>query len=260
MNYEQKYKETLERAKEWMAGKYGHYVSDTPQEIAEFIFPELKESEDERMRKSIIYALRNGGFYDNDKTDEAIAWLEKLSEQTDIANKEYWRGYRDGKQEILDKYAELEKQGEQKSIDAVEPRFHEGDFIKNNKANLICKVISVNSGSYCVKNIETSSGIELFNTEQNFHLWTIEDARDGDVLVSANNQPFIYNGKYTDSTIGAHIGISYDGKEVFIAEGYNWTANKDVKPATKEQCDLLFAKMKEAGYEWDANKKKLIKL
>ena len=43
-------------------------------------FPELKESEDEKMRKSIIYALRNGGFYDNDKTDEAIAWLEKQGE------------------------------------------------------------------------------------------------------------------------------------------------------------------------------------
>lgn len=30
-----------------------------------------------------------------------------------------------------------------------------------------------------------------------------------------------------------------------------------VTPATKEQRDLLFRKMKEAGYEWDAEKKEV---
>ena len=33
--------------------------------------------------------------------------------------------------------------------------------------------------------------------------------------------------------------------------------NNQLKPATKEQCDLLFQKMYEAGYEWDAEKKEL---
>lgn len=33
-----------------------------------------------------------------------------------------------------------------------------------------------------------------------------------------------------------------------------------VHPATKEQRDLLFQKMKEAGYEWDADKKELKKV
>lgn len=31
----------------------------------------------------------------------------------------------------------------------------------------------------------------------------------------------------------------------------------NTKPATKEQRDLLFAKIKEAGYEWGAEKKEL---
>ena len=31
-------------------------------------------------------------------------------------------------------------------------------------------------------------------------------------------------------------------------------------PATKEQCDLLFSKMKEAGYEWDDENKELKKI
>jgi hypothetical protein len=30
-------------------------------------------------------------------------------------------------------------------------------------------------------------------------------------------------------------------------------------PATKEQRDILFSKMKEAGYEWNAKKKELKK-
>jgi hypothetical protein len=35
---------------------------------------------------------------------------------------------------------------------------------------------------------------------------------------------------------------------------------KGVTPATTEQRDLLFQKMKEKGYEWDVKEKKLIKL
>ena len=35
-----------------------------------------------------------------------------------------------------------------------------------------------------------------------------------------------------------------------------WTSG-EIYPATKEQHDLLFSKMHEAGYEWDAEKKEL---
>lgn len=71
-NYEEKYKSALK----WMQSLYGGLHGATKEE-AEHYFPELKESWDEKMRESIIYALRNGGFYSSDKTDEAIAWLEK---------------------------------------------------------------------------------------------------------------------------------------------------------------------------------------
>ena len=39
-----------------------------------------------------------------------------------------------------------------------------------------------------------------------------------------------------------------------------WTFKGGIKPATKEQRDLLFHKMKEAGYEWDALNKELKKI
>lgn len=51
----------------------------------EFIFPELKESEDERIRKAIIEGLREmkSSFHtiSSIKIDDAIAWLEKQGEQ-----------------------------------------------------------------------------------------------------------------------------------------------------------------------------------
>jgi len=113
MNYENKYKEALKAAIAAHKDEDRHLKA-----TLERIFHELKESEDEKIRKRIISALVEW----NEKcsfpgdSDDMIAWLEKQNSNIDNANKEYWRGYREGKQEILDKYAELEKQGEQKSI------------------------------------------------------------------------------------------------------------------------------------------------
>jgi hypothetical protein len=41
------------------------------------------------------------------------------------------------------------------------------------------------------------------------------------------------------------------------AEYWGNTENNQLKPATRKQRDTLFAKMKEAGYQWDAEKKEL---
>lgn len=86
-------------------------IDDEDKKALETCIPELAESEDEKVRKEIISALKfanDGGVY-----DKHIAYLEK---QKDVS-KEYWRGYREGKQEILDKYAEIEKQKDQKSTE-----------------------------------------------------------------------------------------------------------------------------------------------
>ncbi len=40
----------------------------------------------------------------------------------------------------------------------------------------------------------------------------------------------------------------------------NWEEKTSVAPATKAERDLLFAKMREAGYEWDEKKKELNKI
>lgn len=73
------------------------------------------EDDDERIKNSLINLIKmssevGGLALHKWEADEMLAWLEKQGEQIDIANKEYWRGYREGKKEILDKYAEQSKQ------------------------------------------------------------------------------------------------------------------------------------------------------
>ena len=156
-----RYDEAIEKAKYYYGeGKTLEYASD----ITSYIFPELKESEDERIKKSLLdylHTLPNHFSHNGSLVIDWIAWLEKQGnnmnciydkelsellhivirwfindpnisysdrekvsikvlpyvellekqgEGIDYVNKEYWRGYREGKQEILDKYAELEKQ------------------------------------------------------------------------------------------------------------------------------------------------------
>ena len=54
---------------------------------------------------------------------------------------------------------------------------------------------------------------------------------------------------------GCYCGINTLG--IFQIGGKRHWTGKKVYPATKEQRDTLFAKMKELGYVWDSEKKEL---
>ena len=115
MNYEKKYKEIVGQIKK----AYLYAQTDSTKAVLEEIFPELAESNDEKIRKEILSFCKNrADNYPNDpkyaNIGNWISWLEKQDDKIDFANKEYWRGYREGKKEILDKYAEIEKQGQVK--------------------------------------------------------------------------------------------------------------------------------------------------
>ena len=102
-----------------------------------------------------------------------------------------------------------------------------------------------------------------FKDEDKIHLWTIQDAKDGDVLVTVNdgNRPFIYKGcldpNHPDSPV-AYCGIDADGYFCSGGGKFNhwWTVEK-VQPATKEQRDALMKAMTDAGYTFDFDKKEL---
>ena len=80
MDYEQKYNEALERAREYK--KHGYMMINA---ALDNIFPELAESKDERIRKAVIFYFKNykkqeecgiSTFY-GIPTDDILAWLEK---------------------------------------------------------------------------------------------------------------------------------------------------------------------------------------
>ena len=96
MNYEKKYKE----AQKWIESIYSE-LSHEQQMEAEAFFPELKENEDEKIRKRIIHAL-HGDVLDMEETTKAIAWLEKQGEPTDNDMVEALRTeYEKGRADVL---------------------------------------------------------------------------------------------------------------------------------------------------------------
>ena len=78
MDYEKKYNEALKRAKaaiDIAADK------DLVKGVATTIFPELRESEDERVIRTLYYLVRDHDWVNGATKGEALAWLEKQKER-----------------------------------------------------------------------------------------------------------------------------------------------------------------------------------
>ena len=107
------YDEAIERARKEYKN---HEAFKGFREMLVCIFPELKkESEDERIRKGLLYVIEHHPTLPTEETEEYIAWLEKQGQtftQKDVDDA-YLKGVCDTKQE-------LEKQGEQKPNDKIE--------------------------------------------------------------------------------------------------------------------------------------------
>lgn len=144
MDYEKKYKEALEKVKGLL--KDQEMALHAREKLAN-VFPELKESEDERIRKEFIAFIkkrdRSGCDYDYDKW---LAWLEKQGEQKPVISND---AIREGIAHFgitqyqidnwLKKYVDVEKQGEQKSAWSEEDEVELGeiiDFFENGTVKL----------------------------------------------------------------------------------------------------------------------------
>lgn len=427
-----RYDEAIETARKINSGDGVAAPSDWT--TCEVIFPELKESEDERIRKGLIqyfstFTLDTFAGLDPKKI---LAWLEKQGEidkiSYEIAEKEKrefvgdgfikcYAGFQDFKEgetywleylgnddynvrsdnllgktyhitpcqlyTIFKKQTWLEKQGEQKPTDKVEPKFkvgdeiktkneesliitridrwgywsedlficnfddadnwelveqkptdkiepkfHEGDIIKEKETGNLFYVNSIEDFGYtlhykncitkgCTTDFKYEDNYELveqkpnkvkpkfkvsdwvigratnneprhiseitdqyykstyggqygFSFEDEMHLWTIADAKDGDVLIDKSNGrecQFIFKEtKPSDIktdvlnplTVLGYCGIGGAG----FTKGSGWgdTANCIYYPATKEQRDTLMKAMADAGYTFDFEKKELKKI
>ena len=146
----------------------------------------------------------------------------------------------------------------QKPADKVEPKFKVDDWIV--KENIVYHIDKISGVYLTLSTIDGTALVYHKNVLNNYkiHLWDISDAKDGDVLATSTGA-FIYNGNNGGGSCpGSYCGINTLGNFKVGVE-HHWTG-KPVIPATKEQRDLLFTKMKEAGYEWDSKKKELKKI
>ena len=161
------------------------------------------------------------------------------------------------------------KKIKQKSVDKVEPpKFKDGDWIVFNERTLYIR--QVINGFYRTISKSGLTNIYDWDIDNVSRLWTINDAKDGDILFQdlMDGKTFIYNGINPDTAILYSFIISNDGKDVLpyhIGKPNtgigNIEENKNIiHPATKEQCDILFKKMHEAGYTFDFEKKELNKI
>ena len=222
MDYKKAYKQALEMAREIHRNEYGKRFD------MERLFPELKESEDERIRKDLIAIFKGEIPYTSEEDAKRyIVWLEK--------------------------------QGH-KPTDKLEPKFKAGDWVVDNCGN-VWKIEGILNQFYileCVEGGESRPTIEWVN--KTFHLWTIKDAKDGDVLVYHNTATEIIMlfKSWVVDRVAAYTHFHIFDNDFRVNNSCD--CGNGAHPATKEQRELLFQKMKEEGYEWDTDKKELKKI
>jgi hypothetical protein len=120
------------------------------------IFPELCESEDEKIRKSLIEYFEshhNDTEFCGSKVIDILDWLEKQDELVNSLSKGL-----DNAQERIDGLIQknnslIEQLGELKSADKVEPKFKVGDCIRHKGSDESYKIVTIDDNYYfCEKN------------------------------------------------------------------------------------------------------------
>ena len=280
------------------------------------IFPELKESEDDRIRKDLIAFLddiwhlgKNANFDKWDKSDCSnwIVWLEKQGEQkpawseddeneynhilkvlNSVAEEQETKGYnnligtdnwlKSIKDRIQSKQSNkpqdksvLEATNEKPSdnTNKVQPKFEVGDWIfySGDYCGGVRHITKINENGYYIERNGLPHGIIPFKDEIHMRLWTIQDAKDGDIIYAkSKSSDFSYiciffkleNGNswdhcYINSKDSKHWNFEY-------GKGFLRLDDSDFYPASKEQRDLLFQKMEESDYEWDFENKEVMPL
>ena len=156
---------------------------------------------------------------------------------------------------------------EQKSTDKIEPRFKVGDWVVN-KFGDSWHIDSLDKKNYQVFNVKGNYNYFPISKQEEMHLWTIQDAKDGDFLCCKSGWMCIFKSlnNYTN-TFSSYCFM--DSNKCFFNSGgechpldkeFINAYNGEIHPATKEQRDLLFQKIKEAGYKWNDKTKTLEKL
>ena len=164
--------------------------------------------------------------------------------------------------------AAKEEKVDNRNCATVEPKFKVGDWIIHQGTENIYQVVAVIDNQYQLRYGDNYTIQKCDEVDRNARLWNISDAKGGDLLYIKYNK---YEYKYEWIIIFKHLNpeehimdyCSYCINGTFYSDSNPWgklSETDTVYPATKEQCDLLFSKIKENGYWWNAKNKILKKI
>ena len=140
-----------------------------------------------------------------------------------------------------------------------------GDWIVQNDNGTVSQITKVINGTdeygeY--RAYEHTNGYFAACFENEYHLWTIKDAKDGDVLATDSGWTCIFQafdgcGFSSYCFMDSEKWFNYYGSETHTLDS---RINGNIHPATKEQRTQFFKRMQEVGYQWYAGKKELRKI
>lgn len=278
-----RYDEAINIAKSKIKNDKDHILYE--EDIIE-IFSELKKKTDEEIIQKLISVIHlyYGEGVDAER-DECLEWLKKQSKNKHIERKEFTTipfGAFDSEliEEMLTipdgcvatiegnrihikrEYKTATEAIKEEKVDnsnKVEPKINIGDYVvkkdgKNFHNNIkFAQITNIDKDAYYF-----DCGTWLYTDE--VRLWTLNDAKDGDILASSDGKAFIYNGNFDSYNVGSYCGLDVWNNFVIADSKCNWTSNYNIKPATKKECKALFDEMTFLNYVWNPETKKLNKL
>jgi len=132
-----------------------------------------------------------------------------------------------------------------------QPKFKVGDWVVN-KLGDAWHIDSFYGENYQVSNGKGNFSYFPISKQDEMHLWTIRDAKEGDVLVDAYGNIGIYE-KCDYSDWRSYCSLGHNGGFQHFKTEHE---NEKTYPATKEQRDALEKAITNAGYSWDGELKK----
>ena len=141
----------------------------------------------------------------------------------------------------------------------TKPMFKVGDWVVRGSGFVYEPLLITEIRDYYICELQNGERVTytLNDVYKNFHLWTIQDAKDGDVLSA--DECYVIFKEIDGLNIKCYCTYHYMGFNPSFH--INTLQNKTAfKPATSKERTLLFKKMQEAGYQWYAGKKELKKI